>query len=91
MTLVTKTQSRTQPNKLHRSVSTRSLFDHAWNRVRDFTGIGGMERIGVGMHEARHWHRRAYGGVVSLTLLDRYKNIRSDANLIGRAQRDVAC
>jgi hypothetical protein len=22
--------------------------------------------IGVGTHEAKHWHRRAYGGIVSL-------------------------
>lgn len=46
-----------------------SLFDHAWNRVRDFTGIGGMDRIGVGLHEARHWHRRAYGGVGELSMM----------------------
>lgn len=43
----------------------RYLFDHAWNRVREYGGApaGGM---GVGLHEARHWHRRAYGGLVSM-------------------------
>jgi hypothetical protein len=24
-----------------------------------------MGEIGVGTHEAKHWHRRAYGGIVS--------------------------
>lgn len=43
----------------------RYLFDHAWNRVREYGGApaGG---IGVGLHEARHWHRRAYGGLVRM-------------------------
>jgi hypothetical protein len=42
----------------------RSLFDNAWNRVRGYSEsmTGG---IGVGTHEAKHWHRRAYGGIVS--------------------------
>lgn len=41
-----------------------SLFDNAWNRVRSYSESmsGGF---GVGTHEARHWHRRAYGGIVS--------------------------
>jgi hypothetical protein len=36
------------------------LFDHAWGRVQQYGGApaGGM---GVGIQEARHWHRRAYG------------------------------
>lgn len=43
----------------------RYLFDHAWNRVREYGGApaGG---IGVGLHEARHWHHRAYGGLVRM-------------------------
>lgn len=45
----------------------RSLYNHAWNRVRDYSGLGGESSLGfgVGMSEARHWHRRAYGGLVS--------------------------
>jgi hypothetical protein len=45
----------------------RSLYNHAWNRVRDYSGLGGETSLGfgVGMNEARHWHRRAYGGLVS--------------------------
>lgn len=39
-----------------------SMYNHAMTRMRDYSGQGGM---GVGMHEARHWHRRAYGGLVS--------------------------
>ena len=31
-------------------------------RLRDFLGTG------VGHHEARHWHRRVYSGMVSLLL-----------------------
>lgn len=46
------------------------LFDHAWNRVREYGGApaGGM---GVGLHEARHWHRRAYGAVSAVLELSR--------------------
>ena len=47
----------------------RYLFDHAWNRVREYGGApaGGM---GVSLEEARHWHRRAYyGGLVSIVLV----------------------
>ena len=46
----------------------RSLFDHAWNRVRDYRDYGRGSHFGgihgVGVHEARHWHSRAYGGMV---------------------------
>lgn len=41
----------------------RSLFNHAFNRIHEYAG--GSFGPGVGMHEARHWHRRAYGGLVS--------------------------
>ncbi len=44
------------------------LYGHAWNRVRDFRDYTSAAGLGVGIHEARHWHRRAYGGLVSLTL-----------------------
>lgn len=42
----------------------RSLYNSAWNRVRDWHPDmdGGF---GVGVNEARHWHSRAYGGLVS--------------------------
>jgi len=44
----------------------RSLFNHSWNRVRDYSGHGDSGlAFGVGMNEARHWHRRAYGGLGS--------------------------
>jgi hypothetical protein len=46
----------------------RSLFNHAFNRIHEYTG--GSFGPGVGMHEARHWHRRAYGGLVSVSILD---------------------
>ncbi|KAG6866620.1 hypothetical protein C0991_000730 [Blastosporella zonata] len=47
---------------LKRSASNRSLFDHAWGRVRDHTGLGTPPQSpGVSTNEARHWHRRAYG------------------------------
>ncbi|KAF8983112.1 hypothetical protein BDQ17DRAFT_1393997 [Cyathus striatus] len=46
-----------------------SLFDYAWNRVRDYpTTAAGT--IGVGINEARHWHRRAYGGVGELGMMN---------------------
>ncbi|KAF5385901.1 hypothetical protein D9615_002394 [Tricholomella constricta] len=49
-------------------MSNRSLFDHAWSRVRDHTSMGaGPIAAGVGTHEARHWHRRAYGGIGELS------------------------
>ncbi|KAJ7287366.1 hypothetical protein C8J57DRAFT_584021 [Mycena rebaudengoi] len=38
-----------------------SLYDNAWNRVRQSS----LEQ-GVGMHEAKIWHRRAYGGLGEL-------------------------
>jgi hypothetical protein len=49
------------------TVPRRSLFDNAWNRVRSHSESM-MGEMGVGTHEAKHWHRRAYGGVVSLAL-----------------------
>ena len=48
-----------RPTILH-----RSLFDNAWNRVRGYSESMTGD-IGVGTHEAQHWHRRAYGGIVS--------------------------
>ncbi|KAJ8494549.1 hypothetical protein ONZ45_g13207 [Pleurotus djamor] len=44
----------------HKPDSNRSLFDHAWGRVRNYTP--GMDEWGVGLNEARYWHRRVYGG-----------------------------
>ena len=44
--------------------STRALFDHAWRYVRENRGRG-SGYLGVGMHEARRYHRRAYGSMVS--------------------------
>jgi hypothetical protein len=41
----------------------RSLFNHAFDRIHGYAG--GSFGPGVGMHEARHWHRKAYGGLVS--------------------------
>ncbi|TFK75336.1 hypothetical protein BDN72DRAFT_892302 [Pluteus cervinus] len=38
----------------------RALFDHAWGRVRQHVG-GAPFGAGVGLHEAKRWHRRAYG------------------------------
>ena len=32
--------------------------------MRNYSGSGGGD-MGVGMNEAKHWHRRAYGGLVS--------------------------
>lgn len=46
--------------KSNSTLSTSYLFDHAWSRVRDHASAN----LGVGYHEARHWHRRAYGGIV---------------------------
>jgi hypothetical protein len=45
-------------------IPRRSLFDNAWNRVRGYSDSMEMG-IGVGTNEAKHWHRRAYGGIVS--------------------------
>ncbi|KAK7057406.1 hypothetical protein R3P38DRAFT_2840776 [Favolaschia claudopus] len=42
-----------------------SLYDNAWNRVRSYSGSN-VEQ-GVGLHEAKHWHRRAYGGLGEVT------------------------
>jgi hypothetical protein len=43
--------------------SDRSFYNNAWNRIRDIRDPGAG--FGVGRHEARHWHRRVYGGLVS--------------------------
>jgi len=43
---------------------TSSLFHNAWNTVRhrgDYPGVG--------MHESRYWHNRAYGGYSDLNSL----------------------
>ncbi|KAF4621291.1 hypothetical protein D9613_000567 [Agrocybe pediades] len=54
--------------RAHAANADPYLFDHAWNRVREYGGApaGGM---GVGLHEARHWHRRAYGAMNEVHLL----------------------
>jgi hypothetical protein len=41
--------------------SPSSIYDNTWDRV----SAPGASTLGVGFHEARHWHRRAYGGLVS--------------------------
>lgn len=40
-----------------------ALFNHAWDRVRQFDAAAAPGGQGVGLGEAKHWHRRAYGGV----------------------------
>lgn len=40
-----------------------SLYNHAFSRVREYAGSGRGFGIGVGMHEAKQWHRKAYGGL----------------------------
>jgi len=47
--------------RAHAAGSDPSLFNHAFNRIHEYAG--GSFGPGVGMHEARHWHRRAYGGL----------------------------
>ncbi|EGN99796.1 hypothetical protein SERLA73DRAFT_72584 [Serpula lacrymans var. lacrymans S7.3] len=49
--------------RAHAAVPDPTLYNQAFSRVRDVSGIAGL---GVGMHEARHWHRRAYGGLGQL-------------------------
>ncbi|GLB37264.1 hypothetical protein LshimejAT787_0403150 [Lyophyllum shimeji] len=54
--------------RAHALTPDPSLFDYAWSRVRDHSGLGaGPIGAGVGMHEARHWHSRAYGGLGELS------------------------
>jgi len=55
--------------RAHAASPDLSLYHHAWNRVRDYSGLGGETSLGfgVGMNEARHWHRRAYGGLGNTT------------------------
>ncbi|KAH9485272.1 hypothetical protein JR316_0002179 [Psilocybe cubensis] len=45
--------------RAHAATADPYLFDHAWNRVREYGGApaGGM---GVNLQEARLWHKRAY-------------------------------
>jgi hypothetical protein len=50
--------------RAHAASPDMSLYDHAWNRVRNYSGSGGL---GIGQNEARHWHRRAYGGLGNAT------------------------
>ncbi|TEB37535.1 hypothetical protein FA13DRAFT_1752283 [Coprinellus micaceus] len=45
-----------------------ALFQHAWDRVRQFD-MSTASGLGVGIHEARHWHRRAYGGMNELSVM----------------------
>jgi len=52
--------------RAHAASPDLSLYNHAWNRVRDYSGHGDSG-LGVGMNEARHWHRRAYGGLGNAT------------------------
>ncbi|KAJ8077049.1 hypothetical protein PM082_001472 [Marasmius tenuissimus] len=56
--------------RAHAPSSDISLFDHAWNRVRDHRHYGSGSHFGgirgVGVHEARHWHNRIYGGMGDL-------------------------
>ena len=40
----------------------RDAYNYAWSRVRDRAAVG------FGKDEARLWHRRVYGGLVSLFL-----------------------
>ncbi|KAJ7209566.1 hypothetical protein GGX14DRAFT_630780 [Mycena pura] len=44
-----------------------SIFDHAMNRVRQYSDDA-LDQ-GVGVHEAKHWHRRAYGGTGDMGLM----------------------
>jgi len=46
--------------RAHAESPDLSLYHHAWDRVRNYSNVGDM---GVGLNEARHWHRRAYGGL----------------------------
>lgn len=41
-----------------------SIFDWVWGRVKSIVGGGGVSR-----DEARHWHKRVYGGMVDITQL----------------------
>ncbi|KAF7968045.1 hypothetical protein HWV62_32108 [Athelia sp. TMB] len=48
--------------RAHAGTPDLSLYNNAWNRVRDYHDIDGTG-FGVGLNEARHWHSRAYGGL----------------------------
>lgn len=56
--------------RAHAADADPNLFDHAWNSVRDYREYDSSGAIGVGIHEARHWHRRAYGGLGELTQME---------------------
>ncbi|KAJ7647512.1 hypothetical protein FB45DRAFT_201157 [Roridomyces roridus] len=43
-----------------------SIYENAWDRVRN----NDEDADGVGVHEAKHWHRRAYGGLGDLSQMD---------------------
>ncbi|KAI5889747.1 uncharacterized protein SCHCODRAFT_02635496 [Schizophyllum commune H4-8] len=45
--------------RAHALSPDESLYRHAYETVR-----APIPGLGVGLHEARHWHRRAYGGLV---------------------------
>ncbi|KAF7298172.1 hypothetical protein HMN09_01039000 [Mycena chlorophos] len=47
-----------------------SLYDHAWNNVRQYSGSS--SELGVGVHEAKVHHKRAYGGLGDLNELSRF-------------------
>ncbi|KAF8908808.1 hypothetical protein CPB85DRAFT_1308804 [Mucidula mucida] len=55
--------------RAHAHTPDPDLYGHAWNRVRDFRDYTSAAGLGVGIHEARHWHRRAYGGLAELNTL----------------------
>ncbi|KAJ7755715.1 hypothetical protein DFH07DRAFT_821558 [Mycena maculata] len=66
-------QAQPQPNwggrdfyNAHAVNPDSSLYDHAWEGVRQYSGSTLEQGVGVGMHEAKHWHRRAYGGLGEL-------------------------
>lgn len=61
----------------------RSIYDNAFNKFQSLNGSSGY---GVGATEAEHWHRRAYGGPVSLSLSAAYDiqyKIEADACILG--------
>ncbi|EIN11738.1 hypothetical protein PUNSTDRAFT_131893 [Punctularia strigosozonata HHB-11173 SS5] len=45
-----------------------SIYNNAWNRVRSYSDPGSAG-LGVGLNEARHWHRRTYGGLSQINML----------------------
>ncbi|KAH6914165.1 hypothetical protein BKA70DRAFT_1260572 [Coprinopsis sp. MPI-PUGE-AT-0042] len=45
-----------------------AYYNNAWDRVRQFDNAA-PAGLGVGVHEAKHWHRRAYGGMSELNIM----------------------